>query len=176
MATLMICACAALMVATAMVVMPTPLLVAATVVLGWSLLVLAAIDAGTFRLPDPLTLPLALAGLGVSWMLPGQPLGLHAAAAAVAYLAFSAIASAFLHFRGHEAMGPGDAKLAAVAGAWLGLAALPSTIVIACAVAFVWIALRAATRGRRVLAEPLPFGPPLALAIWVAWLCGPFMP
>jgi leader peptidase (prepilin peptidase)/N-methyltransferase len=168
----MLGACAVLMVVTAMAVMPGAVLLGATLLLGWTLLVLAAIDAAILRLPDLFTLPLAALGLAVAWTLPGHPIGEHAAAAALGWLAFDALAWVFRRLRGHDAMGPGDAKLAGAAGAWLGLAALPSTVVLGCAAAFVWIALRGATQGRRVLTEPLPFGPPLALAIWIVWLYG----
>jgi prepilin signal peptidase PulO-like enzyme (type II secretory pathway) len=151
---------------------PLPVL-AVSLGFGWVLVCLAVIDLGLFRLPDPLTLPLAAAGLALAWFLPGRPLADHLAAAAVAWGGLTLVGLAFRKARGVEGIGPGDAKLLAAAGAWLGSRALPSVILIACAVAFVWIGVRALARGRAVLADRIAFGAPLALAIWIVWLHGP---
>ena len=57
-------------------------------VLGWSLLALAWIDWDHMLLPDVLTLPLILAGLGATLLLDPAATTDHAAAAAAGYLAF----------------------------------------------------------------------------------------
>jgi hypothetical protein len=53
-------------------------------------------------------------------------LGDHAAATAIGYLAFRAIALLYLRLRHREGLGEGDAKLLAAGGAWLGVAAAAS--------------------------------------------------
>jgi len=141
--------------------------------LAWALLTLAAVDAATFRLPDPLTLPLAAVGLVLSLWLPGAPFWDHLAGAAAGYGFLAVSGWAFERLRGREGIGLGDAKLLAAAGAWLGWRPLPSVLIIACVGAFVWIGVRAIRRGRAVMAERLPFGAPLCLAIWLVWLYGP---
>ena len=154
-------------------VVPQPWLAAATFALGWMLLMLATIDALVFRLPDILTLPLVAAGLLLSWWLPDTPLIAHAVGAAVGFLVFYAIAAIYRSVRGHEGLGFGDAKLVAAAGAWLGWAALPSMVLIACAAGFVWVGLAVVRRGRAALGEQIPFGVPLCFAFWIVWLFGP---
>jgi leader peptidase (prepilin peptidase)/N-methyltransferase len=141
--------------------------------LGWTLTTLALVDIFSFRLPDPLTFPLAVAGLLVSVWLPGFPLVDHLAGALVGYSIFAALRWLYRRLRGREGIGLGDAKLLSAAGAWLGWAPLPSVLLIACATAFLWIAMRAIVRGRAVHDERLAFGAPLCAAIWVVWLHGP---
>ncbi len=69
-------------------------------------------------------------------------------------------------------MGYGDFKLFAAIGAWLGWQMLPLVLLLAAFVgAVVGIAMMAASRlGRGV---PIPFGPYLAGAAWIALLWGP---
>jgi leader peptidase (prepilin peptidase)/N-methyltransferase len=149
-----------------------PILVT-SLVLGWSLECLAAIDLMTFRLPDAFTLPLILAGLGVAILLPGRPLADHVIGALVGWGLLALLAWTYRRVRGRDGLGAGDAKLLAAAGAWLGWAALPSVILIACAATFVWVGVGALARGPDALSARMAFGAPLCLAIWIVWLCGP---
>ncbi|HLZ83908.1 MAG TPA: A24 family peptidase [Caulobacteraceae bacterium] len=148
-------------------------LVVSSLLLAWSLVALAAIDLAAFRLPDDLTLPLLAGGLVVSLLLPGRPFLDHLAGAAVGWGVLAGLAWGFRGWRGVEGMGLGDAKLFGAAGAWLGWAALPSVMLIACAAAFVWVALRVLRGGRRAAGERIAFGAPLSLAILAVWLEGP---
>ena len=150
--------------------MPGDWLLPVTCVLGWILFALAAVDALALRLPDIFTLPLIAAGLLVSLKL-GDPLD-HAIGAAAGFLVFYAIQFLYFAVRKREGLGLGDAKLAAAAGAWLGWQALPGIVLIACAVAAVWIGVALIRRGKTVLEEQIPFGVPLCLAIWIVWLYG----
>ena len=74
-------------------------------VLGWTLLALAWIDWEHLVLPDVLTLPLALAGLGATWWLDADAVPFHAAAAIAGYLAFRGVELAYRLLRGRD--GPG---------------------------------------------------------------------
>ena len=144
-------------------------------VLGWWLLALALIDLRCFRLPDALTLPLLLAGLLVAlgserldWPL-RAPAFLDAATGAAAgagglYL----VAAAYAVLRRREGMGMGDAKLAGVAGAWLGWQPLPLLLLLAATGTLV-VAL--ASRAKDLRADTaLPLGPGLAAAMFVLYL------
>jgi leader peptidase (prepilin peptidase) / N-methyltransferase len=139
-------------------------------VLGWSLLALAWIDWEHMVLPDVLTLPLILAGLGVTLLHDPAAVTDHAAAAAAGYIGFRAIELAYRRLRGRDGLGQGDAKLLAAAGAWVGLLPLPTVIFTAAMCGLVLAAaLRIAGRDMHRFAA-IPFGPPLCAAIWVTSL------
>jgi len=144
----------------------------ASCVLGWTLLALGWIDVEHMMLPDVLTLPLLLAGLGATLLLdPGDALD-HALGAVVGYLAFRAIAAGYRAWRGHDGLGGGDAKLLAAAGAWLGWQALP-WVVLEASLAGIAAALVAHLLGRRISrTTALPFGSFIAAAVWLVWLYG----
>lgn len=164
-------ACAVLGQWAAVVMPPGPLL-AVTCALGWTLLVLASVDALAFRLPDLLTLPLIAAGLGVSFLLPDRDTVGHLAGALAGALCFYAIAAGYRFARGREGLGLGDTKLAAAAGAWLDWQALPFVVLVACFVGLLWVGIAATRRGTEGLNERIPFGVALSFAIWVVWLHG----
>jgi len=96
--------------------------------LGWWLLALAWIDIRRWLLPDPLTLPLVIAGLVLTAMLDPVKLTEHALGAALGYLSLRVVASLYRALRGCEGLGRGDAKLLAASGAWLGAGALPQVV------------------------------------------------
>jgi leader peptidase (prepilin peptidase)/N-methyltransferase len=137
--------------------------------LGWALLTLAWIDAETFRLPDIITLPLTLAGLGVTWMYQPPAVYAHAAAAALGYGAFRLLNEAYRVLRGRHGLGEGDAKLLAAAGAWLGLAALPYTVLGAGVIGIGMVFVSNRSGGPR-RDQPIAFGPALALSFFLARL------
>ncbi len=138
--------------------------------LGWTLLALGWIDARAMVLPDALTLPLVLAGLG--WALIAEPDRIvdHAAGAALGWIIFWAVARGYRALRGRDGMGEGDAKLLAAGGAWVGWAGI-GPVMLGAALTGLAVALALRLRGRHLGAlTALPFGPPLALAIWAVWL------
>jgi len=141
--------------------------------LGWILLALALVDAATSRLPNILTLPLVALGLLATLWMPAETLLDHVLGAAAGYGVFLGLALLYHRLRGQEGLGLGDAKLMGAAGAWLGWRPLPTVILLGCVGAFLWLAIRAVTKGRDSWREPLPFGPPLCAAIWLVWLYGP---
>ncbi|MBV9570128.1 MAG: prepilin peptidase [Alphaproteobacteria bacterium] len=154
-------------------IVPVGYLLAATLLLGWTLLVLCAIDALSFRLPDLLTFPLTGSGLLLSFFLPDRDPVAHLIGAAAGFSVLYAVSWLYRQSRGHEGLGLGDAKLAAAAGAWLGWPPLPSVILIACLAGFVWVGVALAFRGKRALREQIAFGVPLCFAFWLVWLYGP---
>ncbi len=138
--------------------------------LGWTLLALAWIDWEHFWLPDVLTLPLLVAGLVATWLLSRPATVDHALAALVAYAGLRGLGVLYARLRRREGIGQGDAKLLAAGGAWLGLAALPSLLLLSALLGLAAAGI-ARLRGRHVdAATALPFGPPLAAAIWLLWL------
>jgi leader peptidase (prepilin peptidase)/N-methyltransferase len=140
--------------------------------IGWTLLALAWIDVRSFILPDVLTLPLLLAGLGVAMLTAPDDVFWHAVGAAAGYLVLCGVNAIYRMLRGRDGLGLGDAKLLAAAGAWMGVGAL-SWIVLLAALAGLVFAAAAAAAGRTMRANTvLPFGAFLAAAFWLYWLYG----
>ncbi len=139
--------------------------------LTWALLALAAIDLEKQLLPDNLTLPILWLGLlfnlGHTFTDPRSAL----IGAAAGYVSLWCVYHAFRLLTGKEGMGYGDFKLYALLGAWLGWQRLPLIILIAAATgALVGIGLILSRRLQRGI--PIPFGPYLAVAGWIALLWG----
>ena len=150
-------------------------LLLATAVLGWALLTLALIDARSFQRPDVLTLPLLPAGLlAVGLTDPGKLLS-HTLAALTGGAGFAALALVYQWLRGREGLGLGDAKLLAAGGAWVGPLGVPGVILIGALSGLAYALSRAAAGHRVVATTALPFGPHLALGIWLVWLYGPLL-
>lgn len=157
---------------------PVPFAVAvASLALGTTLVIAGSIDLATFRLPDALTLPLLLAGLGVTALLAPAAWPWHAAGAAAGYATLVAFAWLYRAARGRDGLGRGDAKLLAAGGAWVGIAGLSTVMVIASVAALVYAAVGSSVLGNRFNAVgrymKIPFGPFLGLGIWIVWLFGP---
>jgi Type II secretory pathway, prepilin signal peptidase PulO and related peptidases len=141
--------------------------------LGWTLLTIALIDLRRLIVPDALSLPLLLAGLGlaVATDLSGTMVDPWDAllGATLGYGAFALLGRGYERVRGMPGLGLGDAKLLAAAGAWVGVAGLPSVVLVAALAGLAGALLAGATeRDRRI-----PFAPALCLGFWVVWLHGP---
>lgn len=145
----------------------------ASCALGWTLLVLAVIDARHLLLPDELTLPLIPGGLAVAWAVAPERLPDHVIGSVAGFLIVVFLGFAYRKVRHREGIGMGDAKLLAAAGAWLSWEGLPSVLLLAAAAAllghFVWA--RVSRHGLRD--RELPFGPYLAGSLWLVWSFGP---
>lgn len=151
-----------------------PHLLLPTCILGWALIVLATVDFIAMRLPDPITLPLIVLGLLISVLSPELSLRDRMIGAAAGYGFFAGVGLVYQRLRGRPGLGLGDAKLAAAAGAWLGWAALPIFVLLACLGGIAWAGLRM-IHSRDSLHMPLPFGVPLAGAFWLMWLYAPLI-
>jgi leader peptidase (prepilin peptidase)/N-methyltransferase len=72
---------------------------------------------------------------------------------------------------GKEGMGYGDFKLLAALGAWLGWQMLPLIILLSSLVGAV-IGLTMIALKRHKSSQPMPFGPFIAMAGWIAMMWG----
>ena len=144
------------------------------------LLAIALIDADTFTVPDVLSLPLPLLGLGLAFV--GGPLRdvdwqQSAAAALVAGGGLLAVQWGYAALTGREGLGTGDVKLLAGIGAFLGLRALPVVLLLGAlqglgfALAYARLSRGAVeARGLQSVRHlAIPFGPFLSLAA-LQWL------
>lgn len=147
----------------------TPPALAGSLLLAAVLIALSAIDWATCRLPDSLTLPLAVAGLV---LVSSDRVFDHAAAALASYAVLAGLAWVFERIRGYPGLGLGDAKLTAAGAAWLGPEGPAQVVLMACVLAIVF-ALARGLRNPATWRVRLPFGPFLAAGIWITWLYGP---
>jgi leader peptidase (prepilin peptidase)/N-methyltransferase len=144
----------------------------------WTLVALTGIDIDHQLVPDNLTLPLMWAGLLAAIVLgPSAGIALPTSArdaimgASSGYLSLWLVFHAFKLVTGKEGMGYGDFKLFAALGAWLGWKVLPLIILLAAATGAALGIFMIVTRGRD-RAAPMPFGPYLAAAGWLAMMYG----
>lgn len=130
---------------------------------GCLLIVLAAIDAEHYLLPDRITLPGLVAGLALQPLVPEVPLRSALLAASLGGLALFAVSTFWWLLRKEEGMGLGDVKMLAMVGAFLGLSGTAVTLFFALlAGAVTGLGLMALARGGPK--TRLPFGTFLAVA------------
>jgi leader peptidase (prepilin peptidase)/N-methyltransferase len=151
---------------------------ACALLVTWVLIALTGIDIDHQLLPDNLTLPLMWAGL-LAAVIIGPKTGsalpvstLDALIGAMSgYVSLWLVFHAFRLITGKEGMGYGDFKLFAALGAWLGWKLLPLVILLSAATGALLGILMILLRGRDRSA-PMPFGPYLAAAGWLAMMYG----
>lgn len=153
------------------------------VVGGWLLaalaVVLALIDVDHLWLPEPLCragVVLGLAVVGGAGFAQGPGIGrevllAHLLAAGVGLLAMEGLAAIAETLLGRPALGLGDAKLAAMIGAWLGPLGLPVALALAVSAGAV-TGLLGRLSGRLGPLQPLPFGPFLLAGCLITWYGG----
>ena len=141
------------------------------VLLTWALIALTMIDIDHQLLPDDITLPLIWLGLLFNLNSTYVSLTDAVIGAMVGYLILWSVYWLFKLVTGKDGMGYGDFKLLAALGAWLGWQELPMIILLSSLVgAICGIALMVIKRRGKDI--PIPFGPYLAMAGWIALLWG----
>lgn len=120
-------------------------------VLFWSLIAVAVIDHETLYIPDVIVMPLLWAGLIFYALTAPTQLQWHVFGAAAGYCVLRWLP-----------VGQGDAKLCAVAGAWVGLDSLLTCLTIGTALGVVVGLVYFFVRGR---SAPYPYGPSLVFGL-----------
>lgn len=128
---------------------------------------LIGIDFDTQLLPDDLTLPLLWLGLLINTQGLFVPLFDAVWGAVAGYLFLWCIFWGFKLVTGKDGMGYGDFKLMAVCGAWFGWQVLPNIILLSSAVGAILGVTLIVLKGRDAQ-KPMPFGPFIAIAAWLA--------
>ncbi|MFG6465419.1 prepilin peptidase [Roseateles sp. BYS87W] len=137
-----------------------------------ALLALALIDWDTTLLPDAINQPLLWAGLIAAAMGWTIPLDKALFGAVAGYMSLWTVAWLYEKLRGQIGMAPGDFKLLAALGAWLGASMLLPIILGASAVgAVVGVAMKASASLRE--GRYVPFGPFLVGGGLVVLFAGP---
>ncbi|VVQ36068.1 MULTISPECIES: prepilin peptidase [Pseudomonas] len=141
------------------------------IVLTWGLLAMSLIDTEHQLLPDVLVLPLLWLGLIVNSF--GVFVPLHDAlwGAVAGYMALWSVFWLFKLLTGKDGIGHGDFKLLALLGAWGGWQILPLTILLSSLVGAIIGVVLLRLREQKT-STPIPFGPYLAIAGWIALLWG----
>ncbi len=152
---------------------------AGILLLTWALVALSLIDADTQLLPDAIVLPMLWLGLIANSF--GLFTDMHSAlwGAVFGYLSLWSVYWLFKLVTGKEGMGYGDFKLLAMLGAWGGWQVLPLTILLSSLVGAILGIIILKARGDSN-STPLPFGPYLAIAGWIAiiwgdWITGTYL-
>jgi leader peptidase (prepilin peptidase)/N-methyltransferase len=150
----------------------------AAIGMTWMLIAISVIDIDHQYIYDNMVLPLLWAGLALSLWHPMDGAGTlfiepgtAIVGALAGYLSLWSVYHLFRIVTGKEGMGYGDFKLLAALGAWLGWKMLPLIILMSAVVgAVTGILLIVFKRHQRSV--PIPFGPYLAAAGWIAMLWG----
>lgn len=143
----------------------------AMLLLTWGLLAMSMIDVDHQLLPDSLVLPLLWLGLIANSFALFASLEDALWGAIAGYLSLWSVYWLFKLITGKEGMGYGDFKLLAMLGAWGGWQVLPLTILLSSVVGAVLGSILLRVQ-RAESSTPIPFGPYLAIAGWIALLWG----
>ncbi len=139
--------------------------------LSWGLISASLIDMDHQLLPDSITLPLLWLGLFISLFDIFTDSHSSIIGALSGWLSLWLVYIVFKRITGKEGMGFGDFKLLAALGAWLGWQVLPVIVLLSSLVgAIAGITMMLFFNHTRSV--PIPFGPYLAAAGWIALLWG----
>lgn len=139
--------------------------------LTFGLICLIYIDIDHQLLPDKITLPLLWLGLIANSFNLFTSLESAVYGAVAGYLSLWSVYWVFKLITGKEGMGYGDFKLLAALGAWAGLSQLPLIILLSSLVGAIF-GITMIVFKKHEQQNPIPFGPYLAIAGWVALIWG----
>lgn len=143
----------------------------ASFLLTTSLIALSVIDLDHRIIPDQITLPILWIGLNINIFNIFTSLEEAVIGATLGYIALWIFVRIYEVITGKFAMGHGDFKLLAVAGAWFGWQQLPIIVLISSflgsLIGIILILLKINTKDTK-----FPFGPYLAFATWFSLIWG----
>ncbi|MEH2492825.1 A24 family peptidase [Bradyrhizobium sp. AZCC 2230] len=144
-----------------------------SVALAILLAAICAIDARFGIIPDKLVGATAASGLAAVWLLDPDEVIYRLGEVVIVAIAIAAFCSIYRWVRGYDGLGLGDVKFLAAATFWIGFRSLPALLLIAVvsalASAFLLKSARYEVDGRHAI----PFGPHLAVGLWLAWVFDP---
>jgi leader peptidase (prepilin peptidase)/N-methyltransferase len=143
----------------------------AALLFTWVLIALTLVDLKKQLLPDNMTLPLLWLGILLSLFGVFTDLKSSVIGAMAGYLILWSVYQLFKLLTKKEGMGFGDFKLLGALGAWAGYSYLPQIILVSSVVGSV-AGITMLIIGSAKQQQPIPFGPYLAVAGWIALLWG----
>ena len=140
-------------------------------ILIWFLIPMATIDLNTKLIPDNMVLPLLWLGLILNTQHIFVSLSQAVWGAVAGYLFLWVVAKLFKLLRKKDGMGHGDFKLLACLGAWFGVQLIPAILMIAVILSLI-VSIILLASGKLKMQTLIPFGPFLALSVWLALMWG----
>jgi leader peptidase (prepilin peptidase) / N-methyltransferase len=141
-----------------------------------ALLALSVIDLEHRLLPDTITLPGIIMGLGLALVLPHISFLEAASGAGLGALSLYSVGWIYQKLRGRRGMGGGDIKLIAMIGAFLGPTSLPLVIFLSaalgCLAGFALAVAQGRFRHGQWQATSIPYGPFLSAGAFIYLLAG----
>ncbi len=136
----------------------------------WALLsAISYFDIRSYRLPNILNVAILLVGIGYNIQI-GQEFWLPIISVLIALSVLSLISFLYHRYRGKHGMGFGDIKLFAAGAVWVLPHLLPVILFISSFLALMWTMMMNGLHSFPEKNTKLPFGPHLALSIWIVWL------
>ncbi len=146
---------------------------APSIALFCGLSIIVVFDIEYLIIPDGPLLFLFVTGLVTTLLDAPSALWSRLVCAFAAWASLSLLAAAYERWRGFPGLGMADPKLFALAGLWLGWQALPGCLLAAALSGLLSAAILMRERRLTKADQLMPFGPHLALALWLAWTLGP---
>ena len=141
------------------------------IVFTWTLIALTMIDYDCQLLPDDITLPVLWLGIIVNIFGTFTDIYSSLFGAIFGYMILWILCMMFKIVTGKESIGYGDFKLLAMLGAWLGWQMLPLIIILS-SITGTLVGLGLIFLYNHAQEKPIPFGPYLAIAGWIALIYG----
>jgi leader peptidase (prepilin peptidase) / N-methyltransferase len=152
------------------------LTLAAFLALFASLVATSLFDAVYLIVPDRQIAVMLASAAAYLTRFDGAEILAHVAAAGAAWGLLALVSFVYERRTGRGGLGAGDAKLFAAAGLWLGPGGLPSCLLAAVVSALVSAAIERGAGAPPAHEHVLPFGPHLALGLWLILVFGPIFP
>ncbi len=145
-----------------------PIVSSGTVLLA-VLLAIAVIDARSQMIPNELNLALAATGIASQWLIAGSFPLVPILTGVGMFGLFWLVRTLHSRARGRVGLGFGDIKMAGAGAVWIAPPALPSFLLIASAAGLVYVLAKSLWARKLQFELRTPFGPFLALGLFVAW-------
>lgn len=138
----------------------------------WVLLsALCYYDFKTLKLPNSLTAAVLLLGISYSIYSDQDP-WLAVISFLISFSFLLIVSYAYFKVRGYHGLGMGDVKLFAAGSVWLSPYLLPIVLLISSLTAIIYFFLMKQRGESDPSKQKIPYGPFLAIAIWLSWLSG----